>query len=91
MNTKLRSVSVALAMALTAPAVFAIDFHGYLRSGVGVSRDGGLEEWQKNKVGRLGNESDTYGEIELGAEVYKKNDVSFYVNSMVSMVFRRFQ
>ncbi|MGO4744859.1 maltoporin [Serratia quinivorans] len=91
MKTTLRTLPVALAIALTAPAVFAadvpgIDFHGYLRSGVGVSQDGGLEEWQKNKVGRLGNESDTYGEIELGSEVYKKNDVSFYLDSMVSMV-----
>jgi maltoporin len=40
----------------------------------------------KNKIGRLGNESDTYGELELGSEVYKKDDVSFYLDSMVSMV-----
>ncbi len=33
-----------------------------------------------------GNESDTYGELELGSEVYKKDDVSFYLDSMVSMV-----
>jgi maltoporin len=45
-----------------------------------------MEEWQKNKIGRLGNEADTYGELELGSEVYKKNDVSFYLDSMVSMV-----
>jgi maltoporin len=31
-----------------------------------------MEEWQKNKIGRLGNEADTYGELELGSEVYKK-------------------
>ncbi|VEA65842.1 Maltose-inducible porin [Serratia plymuthica] len=91
MKTRLRTLSVALAMALSSPVAFAvetpgIDFHGYLRSGVGVSQDGGLEEWQKNKIGRLGNESDTYGEIELGSEVYKKNDVSFYLDTMVSMV-----
>ena len=40
----------------------------------------------KNKIGRLGNGSDTYGELELGSEVYKKNDVGFYLDSMVSMV-----
>ena len=89
MNTRLTATAVALAAALTSPAVFAaidnLDFHGYLRGGVGVSRDGGIEEWQKNKIGRLGNEADTYGEIELGSEVYKKDDVSFYVDSMVSM------
>lgn len=91
MKTTLRTLPVALAITLITPVAFAvdvpgIDFHGYLRSGVGVSQDGGLEEWQKNKIGRLGNESDTYGEIELGSEVYKKNDVSFYLDSMVSMV-----
>lgn len=87
---KLRTAAVALAAALASPSLFAainsIDFHGYLRGGIGVSRDGGLEEWQKNKLGRLGNESDTYGEVEFGSEVYKKNDVSFYIDTMVSMV-----
>jgi maltoporin len=48
----------------------------------------GMVGWRvaKNKIGRLGNEADTYGELELGSEVYKKNDVSFYLDSMVSMV-----
>lgn len=65
MNTKLCTLAVALAATLTSPSLLAaidnIDFHGYLRGGVGVSRDGGMEEWQKNKIGRLGNEADTYG------------------------------
>lgn len=91
MKTTLRTLSIALAGALASPSLLAassvpIDFHGYLRSGVGVSGDGGMQEWQKNKIGRLGNEADTYGELELGSEVYKKNDVSFYIDSMVSMV-----
>ena len=79
MNTTLRALSAALAAALIAPSAFAataaipsIDFHGYMRAGVGVSGDGSEAEWQKNKLGRLGNESDTYGELELGSEVYKK-------------------
>ena len=37
----------------------------------------GWRSGKKNKIGRLGNEADTYGELELGSEVYKKNDVSF--------------
>ncbi|MDE1189108.1 MAG: maltoporin [Pantoea sp.] len=91
MNTTLRTLTLALAVALTSPSLLAetsvpIDFHGYLRGGVGVSGDGGQVEWQKNKLGRLGNESDTYGELELGSEVYKKDEVSFYLDSMVSMV-----
>ncbi|MCH9406038.1 maltoporin [Pantoea agglomerans] len=89
METRLRTAAVALAAALTSPTLYAaidnIDFHGYLRGGVGVSQDGGIEEYQKNKIGRLGNEADTYGEVELGSEVYKKDDVSFYVDTMVSM------
>lgn len=91
MNTTLRTLTLALAAALTSPSILAassvpIDFHGYLRGGVGVSGDGGQVEWQKNKLGRLGNESDTYGEVELGSEVYKKDEVSFYLDTMVSMV-----
>ena len=62
------------------------DFHGYLRSGIGVSRDGGLTEWSKTYLGRLGNEKDTYGELEFGSELYKFNDVSFYLDTMISAV-----
>lgn len=62
------------------------DFHGYLRSGVGVSRDGALAEWNKSYLGRLGNEKDTYGELEFGSKVYELNGVSFYLDTMVSMV-----
>ena len=54
MNTTLRALSVALAAALIAPSAFAataaiptIDFHGYMRAGVGVSGDGSEAEWQK--------------------------------------------
>ena len=93
MNTTLRTVSVALA----ACADFTIRvcgfrlcswnwiFHGLYACRVGVSGMAVWPEWQ-NKIGRLGNESDTYGELELGSEVYKKDDVSFYLDSMVSMV-----
>lgn len=64
----------------------SFDFHGYFRSGLGLSRNDANMEWQKSKLGRLGNERDTYGELEFGAEVYRLNDVSFYVDSMLSMV-----
>ena len=57
------------------------DFHGYFRAGVGVSGDGANTGWNQSKVGRLGNEGDLYSEIELGTEVYKMNDVSFYIYS----------
>ena len=57
------------------------DFHGYFRGGVGVSSNGANNGWNQSKVGRLGNESDLYTEIEMGTEVYKMNDVSFYIYS----------
>ena len=51
MNTTLRTLSAALAAALISPSVFAasatlpgIDFHGYMRAGVGVSGDGSQAE-----------------------------------------------
>ncbi len=94
MNTTLRALSAALAAALIAPSAFAATAAipelsismAICAPGLGVSGDGSEAEWQKNKLGRLGNESDTYGELELGSEVYKKDDVSFYLDSMVSMV-----
>lgn len=62
-----------------------VDFHGYFRSGVGISKDGGNMSWQKNRLGRLGNEEDTYGELEFGANLYEANGVSFYMDSMLAM------
>ena len=57
MNTTLRVLSTALAAALIAPSAFAataaiptVDFHGYLRAGVGVSGDGSEAEWQNNNL-----------------------------------------
>ncbi|WP_409422236.1 maltoporin [Pseudaeromonas sp. ZJS20] len=85
MKAKLLSASVAMALAMTATAASAVDFHGYFRSGVGVSKDGGTTEWNKNYVGRLGNEADTYGEIQLGQELYNKGGASFYVDSMIAV------
>lgn len=89
MKAKLLSASVAMALAMTATAASAVDFHGYLRSGLGVSaNEGGTQsgsEFQKNKLGRLGNEFDTYGEIGIGQEVWNEDGKTFYVDSMFSI------
>lgn len=61
------------------------DFHGYFRSGIGQSSNGSNVKWNVSKVGRLGNENDTYTELEFGTEVYKMNDVSFYIDSLVEL------
>ena len=63
----------------------SFDFHGYFRAGVGKSSQGANGGWNVNKVGRLGNESDTYSELEFGTEVYRVNDVSFYIDSMLQL------
>lgn len=85
MNAKWLPIAAAVTAALASASVSAVDFHGYFRSGVGVSGDGDMQTWAKQKVGRLGNENETYGEIQLGQEVFNKDNKSFYVDSMVAV------
>lgn len=85
MKAKWLPISAAVAMALASASASAVDFHGYMRSGVGVSDNGGMQTMDKHKVGRLGNEDETYSEVQLGQEVYNKAGKSFYVDSMFSM------
>ncbi|BBM67369.1 maltoporin [Vibrio alfacsensis] len=83
---KVSVIAAAVAATLAAGSAFAVDFHGYMRAGVGASADGGQQvTFEKNKVGRLGNESDVYGEVQLGKEVYNNNGKTFYVDSMFAM------
>ncbi|MCG9698694.1 maltoporin [Vibrio natriegens] len=83
---KVSVIAAAVAASLAAGSAFAVDFHGYMRAGVGVSGDGGQQvTFEKNKIGRLGNEGDIYGEVQLGQEVYNNNGKTFYVDSMVAM------
>ncbi|MBY7810571.1 maltoporin [Vibrio fluvialis] len=83
---KISVIAAAVSASLAAGSAFAVDFHGYMRAGVGVSADGGQQvTYQKNKVGRLGNEGDIYGEVQLGQEVYNNNGKTFYVDSMIAM------
>ncbi|MCG3732818.1 maltoporin [Vibrio cincinnatiensis] len=83
---KISVIAAAVAASLAAGSAFAVDFHGYMRAGVGVSADGGQQvTYEKNKIGRLGNEGDTYGEVQLGKEVYNNNGKTFYVDSMFAM------
>lgn len=63
----------------------SFDFHGYFRAGIGQSSNGSNVKWNVAKVGRLGNENDTYSELEFGTEVYKVNDVSFYIDSLMQL------
>ncbi len=86
MKMKWLPIAAAVTAALASQAAFAVDFHGYFRSGVGVSDNGDMQTMNKNRVGRLGNEAETYSEVQLGQEVYNKNNQTFYVDSMFAMV-----
>ncbi len=90
---KLNTLAVTVMAALiAAPAAFAddnaptVDFHGYMRAGVGHFSHGGRQiRWNSDTVGRLGNEDDTYGELALGSRVFKKGDTEFSINSRVAV------
>jgi len=82
-------LSVAIVGSLLSAQAFAVDFSGYVRSGLGASVDGGGtkggDEFHKTKLGRLGNEFDTYSEIGLGQELFNKEGRSMYFESMFEM------
>ena len=84
---KLLPIAAAVSVALLSSNVLAEDdlFHGYMRAGVGMgSETGANAKWQEFKVGRLGNENDFYGEFGFYKDLYKHNDVTFRVESMLS-------
>jgi maltoporin len=68
--------ALLLGLALGATSASAVDYHGYLRSGMGASR-GGTDQTCFKAVGvegpsgkfRLGNECDTYMELALSQEM----------------------
>jgi len=68
-----------------------IDFFGYFRSGMGASDGGGSMKnatggsFEKNKLGRLGNEFDTYAEVGFGKELYNSGSQSVYMQTMINM------
>lgn len=40
---KVSAIAAAVAATLAAGSAFAVDFHGYMRAGVGVNADGGQQ------------------------------------------------
>lgn len=89
MKMNLKPLVPAILAALSTLPVQAVDFTGYVRSGLGISNNGGGvkggDELAKSKLGRLGNEFDTYSEIGLGQELYQEEGKSFYFESMFAM------
>lgn len=82
---KKAQLSVAIATCIISSSALAIDFHGYLRSGLGTSDNGDMQTMNKQRVGRLGNEADTYAEMSLGQEVYNQDGKSFSFDTMLTM------
>ena len=68
-------LTLAAAVALVAAPVPALEFHGYLRSGIGGSAPSGNQVcFVPAQIGykfRLGNECENYAELELRQSVYK--------------------
>ena len=73
---------------LSTAASASVDFGGYVRSGIGASGKGGNQiAFQAVGAGtkyRLGNETETYGEIKLGSELFNNGEQSFYVDSLMA-------
>ena len=82
-------LSAAVALALSSVAASAVDFHGYFRAGAQANTQGGevycLGNGNKgHKVGRLGDECDTYAELTLNQEVYNKANNKWTLNTLVA-------
>jgi len=81
---KVSVIAAAVAATLAAGSAFAVDFHGYMRAGTGISGNGDADvSFMKNGIGRLGNENDNYYEIGL-AENLKTGDQTWRIESMVA-------
>lgn len=88
----LKKVTLAVVAALAAQAAAAggIDYHGYMRSGVTQNTKGGAGVCYGNggvnfhRVGRLGDECDTYAEMSFGTVVAKENDRVWKVVSNIA-------
>ena len=87
---KLLPLAAAISVALlssnaTANELSPVNFNGYMRGGTGLGTESGENpSFEKNKIGRLGNENDLYGEFGLKKEVYNQDGVSFVVDSMIA-------
>ncbi len=92
MNINKSLLATLVSGALLSTSAFAVDFHGYARSGIAWSSGGG-QQYSSNAISngitvngggakyRLGNESTTYAEIKLGQELYKSGEKSIYLDS----------
>lgn len=81
---KMCLVAAAVSTALVAAPALAVDYFGYFRAGTGISSDGaGDIGINKQKIGRLGNESDNYSEFGFG-KTLRNDDQKWRVESMIA-------
>jgi len=84
-------VLAAVLVALAAPDVSAVDFHGYFRSGIGGNNKGGSQVCFQDPGNeykfRLGNECENYAEWEFAQSLYKdKSGVEFIYDGMLAYI-----
>ncbi|MBK5072152.1 maltoporin [Budviciaceae bacterium CWB-B4] len=81
-------LSLAVAAGVFATQALAVDFHGYARSGIGWSGDGGDQQCFQSTGAqskyRLGNECETYAELKLGQQLWQEGDKKFYLDTNVA-------
>ncbi len=87
MKTKRILTAIAVALAGTAMNAAAVDLHGYLRTGVGGSGSGGQQQcfqhWATDYKFRLGNECETYLELQFDQTMFKdKSGLEFKFSAM---------
>ncbi|MBC3619250.1 maltoporin LamB [Vibrio metschnikovii] len=81
---KVSVIAAAVAASLAAGSAFAVDFNGYMRAGTAISNHGtGDQAFEKNGVGRLGNENDNYYEFGFAKEL-KTGEQTWKVESMIA-------
>ena len=82
----LAAAVLAAAFAMPAQADFTpnANFNGYMRSGVIHGNSAFGSKTDTVKLGRLGNENDTFMEFGLGADVAKVDDVTYSVYGMIA-------
>ncbi|CAG1015896.1 Maltoporin [Burkholderiaceae bacterium] len=90
MRFKLLAVSAAMASLFAAPAAQAegVEFHGYLRTGVGSTSEGGDQKCFQIAPAkyRLGNECETYGEAMVVVPFGKQDGAWAKYNLMLATV-----
>ncbi|MEE3421586.1 MAG: carbohydrate porin [Succinimonas sp.] len=89
MKAKWLPLAAGVALAAGSVAASATDIHGYFRAGAQASFTKGEVFCLGNgnvghKVGRLGDECDTYAELSFGQDIYNKNNTKFDVHALVA-------